>query len=84
MANINIKLMDGSQKQAELLRTVTLNNKEYAIYTFNETTSTGLIKIYSSEIIKNNNEITYQNVTDEEWNQIKEVMRKIISGEKVN
>ena len=85
MANINVKLADGTEKQAELLRKVTLNNKEYALYTLNETTNNGLIKIYASEIINNNNIITYNNIaTDEEWNQIKDEMRKIISGEGVN
>lgn len=86
-----MKIIDenGKERMADVLLYFTLkeNNKDYIIYTFNEKDSKGMIVVYSSLINidpENKDNVTLSGIeSDEEWNKIKDIMRKLIktSGE---
>lgn len=52
------------------------NNKNYIIYTKNEVVQEGLVKLYIAE--EDNG--TLGNISPEEWNDLKLIMRDIIKG----
>lgn len=52
------------------------NNKNYIIYTKNEIVQDGLVKLYIAE--EDNG--TLGNISPEEWNDLKLIMRDIIKG----
>lgn len=52
------------------------NNKNYIIYTKNEVVQDGLVKLYIAE--EDNG--TLGNISPEEWNDLKLIMRDIIKG----
>jgi uncharacterized protein YrzB (UPF0473 family) len=82
---IIVTTKEGEKKEAELLLYFTLveGGPKYMIYTFNEKDSNDLVKIYSSLVKETENGITLENIeSDEEWTQVKEMMRKVISENK--
>ena len=76
-------MADGQTKEIELLRILSINNKEFYIYTYNETTSNGLVKVYASLNEKNNDETNLVSVSDEDWTSIKGAMNQIITNGEV-
>jgi len=79
-----ITMPDGSQDTVETLLTFKFNdnNKEYVIYTKNETDENGNITIYISNVIRNGENITLTTVSDEnEWARIKDVLRDLSKTE---
>ena len=52
------------------------NNKNYIIYTKNEVVQDGLVKLYISE----EKDGVLGNISPEEWNDLKLIMRDIIKG----
>jgi uncharacterized protein YrzB (UPF0473 family) len=76
---------DGEKKEAELLLYFNLNETgpKYMIYTFNEKDSNDLVKIYASLVKETEEGIMLENIeSDEEWSQVKDMMRKVISENK--
>lgn len=81
---IEIQRINGNVEEAEVLLFFKLeeNGQEYIVYTFNEQED-DLITVYTSKFIKNENNIVLEEVTDEEeWNKIKDVMRRAITESK--
>jgi uncharacterized protein YrzB (UPF0473 family) len=79
-----ITMPDGSQDTVETLLTFKFNdnNKEYVIYTKNETDENGNITIYISNVIRNGENVTLTTVSDEsEWARIKDVLRDLSKTE---
>ncbi len=79
-----ITMPDGTQDTVETLLTFKFNdnNKEYVIYTKNETDENGNITIYISNVIRNGENVTLTTVSDEsEWARIKDVLRDLSKTE---
>ena len=78
---IKIKRTNGNVEEAEILLFFRLEEEgqEYIVYTFNEQED-DLVTVYTSKYIKNEDNIYLEEVTDEEeWEKIKDVMRKAIT-----
>lgn len=80
MNNNQVTLIDNNG-QSMVVELVTYfknkkNNKNYIIYTKNEVVQEGLVKLYISE--ENNGVLG--NISPEEWNDLKLIMRDIIKG----
>lgn len=81
---ITIQRTNGNIEEAEVLLFFKLeeDGPEYIVYTFNETED-DLVTVYTSKFIKNEDNIVLEEVTDEnEWNKIKDVMRRAITESK--
>lgn len=73
-----------SEETVEVILKFTIKefNKEYIIYTKNEKDSDGNIILYSATLVKEGEGFKTTNIeSDEEWNIIKELIRKIAKGE---
>lgn len=82
---IRVTREDGTVADAEVLLYFTLkeNGKDYIIYTFNEKDEKGLVTVYTSTVIKDEEGYHLENVdSDEEWTKIKDVMRSVIKENK--
>lgn len=82
---IRVTKSDGTVAEADVLLYFTLkeNGKDYVIYTLNERDEHGLITVYTSTIVKNNDEYHLEGIeSDEEWAKIKDVMRTVIKENK--
>lgn len=81
--NRMIKILDenGVEKQVEVIAyfTLTLNNKDYLIYTGNKTDTNGNVEIYTSEVVQKDGETTELIGIDDDnvWAEIKKVMIEI-------
>lgn len=81
---IKIQRTNGNIEEAEVLLFFKLEEEgpEYIVYTFNEIED-DLVTVYTSKFVKNEDNIVLEEVTDEdEWNKIKDVMRKAITESK--
>lgn len=81
---IQIQRTNGNIEDAEVLLFFKLeeDGPEYIVYTFNEQED-DLVTVYTSKFIKNEDNIVLEEVTDEdEWNKIKDVMRRAITESK--
>lgn len=81
---IKIQRTNGNIEEAEILLFFKLEEEgpEYIVYTFNEVED-DLVTVYTSKFIKNENNIVLEEVTEEEeWNKIKDVMRRVITESK--
>ena len=77
---INITLENGTKEEVEVLLSFKFNdtNKEYLIYTKNETDDNGNVTIYVSSITRVNDEVTLNTVSDDaEWARIKDLLREL-------
>lgn len=70
---------DGIRVDAKVLSKFKLsNNKDYITYTYNETNPDGMVKIYVTGMSLDNGIYTYSEIgTDEEWNDIKTVLKTL-------
>lgn len=70
---------DGMRIDATALSKFKLNNnKDYLTYTYNETNPDGMIKIYVTGIINDNGNYSYSEIsTDQEWNDIKTILKTL-------
>lgn len=81
--NKMIKILDenGVEKQVEVIAyfTLTLNNKDYLIYTENKTDANGNVEVYTSEVVQKDGETTELMGIDDDnvWAEIKKVMIEI-------
>ena len=81
---MKIQRTNGNIEEAEILLFFKLEEEgaEYIVYTFNEVED-DLVTVYTSKFIKNENNIVLEEVTEEEeWNKIKDVMRRAITESK--
>ena len=79
---IELKKATGEIIKAELISLfeVLANNKKYVFYTLNETVENGLIKMYVSEINNTKDLILIDNMTEDEWTTLKNIMKLILTG----
>ncbi len=79
---ILIENKNGEMVNAEILLYFTLKDyedKEYVLYTFNETDEHDLATIYASEVVSSDKGYEFKTIeTDDEWAKIKDVMRTSI------
>ncbi|HIU22737.1 MAG TPA: DUF1292 domain-containing protein [Candidatus Fimihabitans intestinipullorum] len=79
---IEIEQEDGTLKQAELILTFHLDstNKDYMVYSFDETDDHDSTILYTAEVLWNEDESCSLNKIDDPktWNEIKELMRNLI------
>ena len=81
--NKTIKIFDenGVEKEVEVIAyfTLTMNNKDYLIYTENKEDTNGNIEVYTSEVIhKDDNTTELLGIDDDNvWTEIKKVMIEI-------
>jgi len=81
---ITLTLENGTKEEVELLLSFKFNdnNKEYVIYTKNETDENGNVTIYVSSVTRVGNENTLSTVSDDnEWSRIKDLLRELSKNE---
>lgn len=81
---ITLTLENGTKEEVELLLSFKFNdnNKEYIIYTKNETDENGNVTIYVSGVTRVMDEITLNTVSDDsEWSRIKDLLRELSKNE---
>ena len=81
---ITLTLENGTKEEVELLLSFKFNdnNKEYVIYTKNETDENGNVTIYVSGVTRVGEEITLNTVSDDnEWSRIKDLLRELSKNE---
>ena len=74
---------DGEEVEAEVLVFFELdsNHKEYLIYTYNEKDKNNMITVYASSFVEEDGKYCLKSIeADEEWEQVKEVMRQTIKS----
>ena len=77
---ITITLENGTKEEVELLLSFKFNdnNKEYVIYTKNETDDNGNVTIYVSSVTRVGDDVTLGTVSDDtEWSRIKDLLREL-------
>ena len=82
---IDVKKATGEIVTAELISffELTNTNKKYIFYTMNETVENDLVKLYIAEaIIDENGLSTGPKMSEEEWANIKSIMKSILTGNK--
>jgi len=74
---------EGVREDARILAKYKLsNNNDYITYTYDEVNDNNMIKIYTTGIVVDNGNYSYKEIqTDEEWNEIKDVMKTIARDE---
>ncbi len=75
-----ITLPDGSKEEVVTLLTFKFNdnNKEYVIYTKNETDENGNVTIYISNVVRTEGKVALTTIADDsEWSRIKDVLRDL-------
>lgn len=81
---ITLTLENGTKEEVELLLSFKFNdnNKEYIIYTKNETDENGNVTIYVSGVTRLGEDITLNTVSDDnEWSRIKDFLRELSKNE---
>ena len=81
---ITLTLENGTKEEVELLLSFKFNdnNKEYIIYTKNETDENGNVTIYVSNVTRVGDDITLNTVSDDnEWSRIKDLLRELSKNE---
>ncbi len=84
---INIVTTDGQERVADLLLNIHLDStgKDYVLYTFHEVDDKGLETIYASTVeMRDNEEVFIDIATEEEWTEIKKVMKETIKKNQQN
>ena len=73
----------GMRVDATILSKFQLSNEnKYIVYTLNEVNEEGMIKIYVSGLVDDNGSYSYKEITtDEEWNNIKSVLKALAKSE---
>lgn len=69
---------NGVEREAEVILCFEKDNKNFIIYTFNETDESGMIILYSSMIRVENGVNVFEKITPEDWTMVKNVMNSIV------
>lgn len=81
MDNVNVRNAQGELITINIVRFFRLNEKEYLLFSLNETDDGGYVKLYICKVVGNN----ATTVTDDvEWNLIKDTIKNIIKLNKDN
>lgn len=75
---IKIKDQNGQLRDAEIVLAFSKEDKKFVIYTFNEEDENGMLILYSSIIIEEDNKIILEKISPDDWTMVKQVMNKIV------
>ncbi len=74
---------DGDEVECEVLIFFELNSthKKYLVYTYNEKDKNGMVTVYASTVTQKEDGYHLSSIeTEQEWEEIKEVMRQTIKS----
>lgn len=83
MQNQIIVINNGVSQNVELISYFEMisTGKKYLFYTLKEKVENGLVKMYAASATNTGNTFTLDNdMTDDEWNSLKMVMKAILTG----
>lgn len=77
---IKVHNENGEEMEAEVLLYFSLNRtgNNYILYTFKEVDENKMETIHASVIVKTENGYKLETMPDEDWEEVKEVMRNVI------
>ncbi len=83
LEKIKVKNLDGTVQEAEILLCFELEStgKNYILYTFNEVDEKKMETIHASTLNETEDGYQLDEIPDEEWKKVKEVMREVIRNE---
>ncbi|MDD4624133.1 MAG: DUF1292 domain-containing protein [Bacilli bacterium] len=71
---------DGTEKEAEVLTVFNMKStgKDYILYTLNEPDENDMVRIYASILVEKDGTYSFEVIeSDEEWVQVKDVMKQM-------
>lgn len=83
LQKLNVKKSNGETVEAEVLLCFELEKtgKKYILYTFNEVDEQKMETIHASILSENKEGYQLDTIPDDDWKEVKEVMREIIRNE---
>jgi uncharacterized protein YrzB (UPF0473 family) len=80
---ITVKRANGETTEAEVLLCFQIEKtgKNYILYTFNESDAQNMETIHASIITETENGYQLDTIPDDEWKEVKEIMREVIRNE---
>lgn len=83
LQKINVKKPNGEETEAEVLLCFELEKtgKRYILYTFNEIDDKNMETIHASILGEDENGYRLDKMPEEDWKEVKEIMREIIRNE---
>lgn len=83
MQKIKVKKSNGEEIEAEVLLCFELEKtgKKYILYTFNEVDDKNMETIHASILNEDENGYRLDKMPEEDWKDVKEVMREVIRNE---
>ncbi len=73
--------VDGLEQQVEVLLLFEAENKQYVVYTKDEKKENDLVMLYASLVKEQEGRIVFENISDEEWELVKQKMREVMHKE---
>lgn len=80
---ITVSPENGQPFEADLVMAFEIieTGNKYVVYTLNEKLDNDLVKLYVAGVTNNEGKDVAKSISsEEEWNQIKEIMKEVISG----
>ena len=83
LQKLKVKKPNGEEPEAEVLLCFELEKtgKNYILYTFNEIDDKGMETIHASILNETEKGYSLDKIPEEDWKEVKEVMREIIRNE---
>ncbi len=83
LEKIKVKNSDGTIQEAEILLCFELEStgKSYILYTFNEVDEKKMETIHASTLNETEDGYQLDEIPEDEWKEVKEVMREVIKSE---
>ena len=83
LQKIKVKKSNGEEAEAEVLLCFELEKtgKKYILYTFNEVDDKNMETIHASTLNEDENGYKLDKMPEEDWKDVKEVMREVIRNE---
>ena len=83
LQKIKVKKSNGEEAEAEVLLCFELEKtgKKYILYTFNEIDDKNMETIHASMLNEDENGYRLDKMPEEDWKEVKEVMREVIRNE---
>lgn len=75
---IKVKDQNGQLRDAEVVLYFSKDGKKFIIYTFNEEDTNGMVILYSSMVIEEDNKFILEKISPDDWTMVKQVMNKIV------
>jgi len=69
---------EGKETRAEIVLCFTIEGKKVVIYTFNEKDENGMVILYASVVINENDQVRFEKIPAEDWADVKVIMNKIV------